>query len=136
MRKVYEIEEGMVVGFPHVVSEGVKHHGWTAYAVFGKMSASMPEVHKSSKGTEYTEVLQIETYESNAIVKLASLGVDSKGHHKFAKTINDKGKEVYLRERFAGLNYYNIGLTKDGEVVHFVAEQPEAKKKASGFDSL
>lgn len=136
MRKVYD-KAGLVVGYPHVIAEGVTSHGWNDYSVYGKVSAGLPEVHKSSTGREYKVVLQIEGFQSNAIVELAAIDTDANGNYIFHKTLNDKGKEVYTRNRTTGLNYYNIAMVKDtGEVVMYLAEEPEAKTKKTGFDSL
>lgn len=136
MRKVYD-KTGLVVGFHQVVVEGENNYNYNVYSVYGKVSAGLPEVHKSSKGTEFKKVLQLDPYQSNAVVELAAIGTDDNGNYQFAKTTNDKGKEVYVRNRVAGLNFYNIAMVKDtGELVMYLAEEPETKVKTSGFDSI
>lgn len=136
MRKVYD-NTGLVVGFHQVMALGESKYGWNPYCVYGKTSAGLPEVHKSSNGREYKIVYQLEGFQSNAVVQLAATGTDDNGNYIFAKTTNDKGKEVYVRNRITGLNFYNIAMVEDtGEVVMYISEEPEAKKKTTGFDNL
>lgn len=129
METVTTDEDLLAIGMAMVYVEAQKA-GWNCYVAFGKFSVTQPDVMKTVKGTEYCQVWQTEPYQQNGVSACLAIGTNKDGNHVFAKKADGK----LWRKRVAGLNAYNIALTKGLKLVKYESGYVPKQATAS-FDN-